>query len=133
MSQNFQGENIVRYCPKCGSVIKNDDGIKASYCSVCGARLDLPQRQPQQPIIVEKNKSNNGLLAVIIILLVILIIIGGLFLMNNTVTHTDTAPVVNNTGMGDLNIHTEGSNGESGFMPIQEYVEVVKDNITGGD
>lgn len=124
---------MVRYCPKCGAVIKNDDKIRPSYCSVCGAVLDFSQRQPQQPIIVEKEKSNNGLLAVIIILLVILIIIGGLFLMNNTVTHTDTAPVVNNTGMGDLNIRTQGSNGESGFVPIEEYVEVVKDNITGGD
>lgn len=122
---------MVRYCPNCGALINNDDEIQTSYCSVCGARLDLPQRQPQQPIIVEKEKSNNGLLAVIIILLVILIIIAGLFLMNNTVTHTDTAPVVNNTGMGDLNIHTQGSNGESGFVPIQEYVEVVKGNITG--
>ena len=122
---------MVKYCPKCGSVVKNDGEIQASYCSVCGARLDLPHRQLQQPMIIEKEKSNNGLLAVIIILLVVLVIIGGLFLMNNTVTHTDTAPVVNNTGMGDLNIHTEGSNGESGFMPIQEYVELVKDNITG--
>ena len=122
---------MIRYCPKCGSLIKNYDKNQASYCSVCGARLDLPQRQPQQPMIVEKEKSNNGLLAVIVILLVVLIIIGGLFLMNNTVTHTDTEPVVNNTGMGDLNIHTQESNDESGFMPIQEYVEVIEDNITG--
>ena len=120
---------MVRYCPECGALIKDDDEIHTSYCSVCGARLDLPQ-QPQQPIIVEKEKSNNGLFAVIIILLVILIIIGGLFVINNMVIHTDIAPVVNNTGMGDINIHTQENNSESGFVPIQEYIEIVKDNIT---